>query len=61
MEAVLRAYRDIGYRGLIRSDHVPQLVTETGGNDGYGLHGSLFAIGYIKGLMESVFGRPDRT
>lgn len=59
MKAVLRAYQEIGYTGLIRSDHVPQLATETGQNDGYGIHGNLFAIGYIKGLMESIFGRPE--
>jgi mannonate dehydratase len=58
MPAVFRAYREIGYTGLIRSDHVPQLITEQGVNDGYGLHGNLFAIGYIKGLMEPIFGKP---
>lgn len=58
MAAVFRAYREIGYTGLIRSDHVPQLSTDQGENDGYGLHGNLFAIGYIKGLMEPIFGKP---
>lgn len=57
MVAVLEAFREVGYDGAIRSDHVPQLVTESGSNDGYGLHGNLFAIGYMKGLMEPVFGR----
>ncbi len=58
MAAVLRAYAAIDYSGLIRSDHVPRLVTEKGDHDGYGLHGNLFAIGYIKGLMEPIFPRP---
>ena len=58
MGKVFRAYRDIGYRGFIRSDHVPHLVTDAGTHDGYGLHGNIFAIGYLKGLMEPIFGRP---
>jgi mannonate dehydratase len=57
MVAVFRAYREIGYNGFIRSDHVPQLITEQGENDGYGLHGNLFAVGYLKGLMEPIFGK----
>jgi mannonate dehydratase len=57
MAAVFRAYREVGFRGLIRSDHVPQLATEAGENDGYGLQGNIFAIGYIKGLMEPIFGK----
>ena len=57
MRAVFEAYREIGYAGMIRSDHVPQLVGEEGANDGYGLRGNLFAIGYIRGMLEAVFGR----
>lgn len=56
---VFKAYHAINYKGLIRSDHVPQLVTEQGTNSGYGLHGNIFAIGYIKGLMEPIFGKPE--
>jgi mannonate dehydratase len=58
MLAVLRTYRDVGYDGFIRVDHVPLLATEPGEYDGYGMHGHIFAIGYLKGLMEGVFGRP---
>ena len=57
MAAVFRAYREVGFRGLIRSDHVPQLATERGENDGYGLPGNIFAIGYLKGIMEPIFGK----
>jgi mannonate dehydratase len=60
MVSVFRAYHDIGYRGLIRSDHVPQLITESGKNDGYGIQGNVYAVGYIKGLMEPIFGKPGR-
>ncbi|MDB6170261.1 MAG: Mannonate dehydratase [Verrucomicrobia bacterium] len=56
---VFQTYREIGYDGFIRSDHVPHLVTDPGAHDGYGLHGNIFAIGYLKGLMEPIFGKPD--
>jgi mannonate dehydratase len=55
---VFQTYRDIGYTGFIRSDHVPHLITDRGDHDGYGLHGNVFAIGYLKGLMEPIFGKP---
>jgi len=56
---VFETYRDIGYRGFIRSDHVPHLISDLGVTDvGYGLHGNLFAVGYLKGLMEPIFGKP---
>lgn len=58
MEQVLRTYRDVGYKGFIRIDHVPLLATEAGEYDGYGMQGHIFAIGYLKGLMVSVFGKP---
>ena len=37
---------------------MPQLATESGDTQGYGLMGHTFAIGYLKGLMEPIFGRP---
>jgi mannonate dehydratase len=58
MIEMLKTYRDIGYKGFIRVDHVPQLATEGGDTQGYGLVGHTFAIGYLKGLMEPIFGRP---
>ena len=58
MAGVFRAYRDAGYRGHIRSDHVPHLIIDRGEHDGYGLYGNIFAIGYLKGMMEPIFGKP---
>ena len=58
MLEVLRAYRETDYHGFIRVDHVPLLATEEAPYDGYGMYGHTFAIGYLKGLMESVFGHP---
>ena len=51
MAAAIRAYRDIGFRGPIRPDHVPQLEGEEDGEPGYTMQGRLFAFGYIRGLL----------
>ncbi len=56
----LRAYRDVGFDGPLRPDHVPALEGESGEGFGYSALGRLFAIGYITGLRESVFGKPAR-
>lgn len=53
MAAAMRAYRDIGYEGPIRPDHVPQLIGEDDGVPGYTMLGRLFAYGYIRGLMHA--------
>jgi len=56
--SVFNAFKEIGYRGPIRVDHVPRLAIETGPNDGYGFVGHVFATGYLKGLIDSVYGKP---
>ncbi|RLS83646.1 MAG: mannonate dehydratase [Planctomycetota bacterium] len=53
MAAAMRAYRQIGYSGPIRPDHVPQLFGEDDGEPGYTMLGRLFAYGYIRGLMQA--------
>ncbi len=53
MVAAIRAYADVGYRGPMRPDHVPTLAGEENGAPGYELLGRLYALGYIKGLIES--------
>ncbi|GAB5559911.1 MAG: mannonate dehydratase [Synoicihabitans sp.] len=52
MVRLMRTYKNIGYEGFIRVDHVPQLAIESESAAGYGLPGHIFAIGYLKGLME---------
>ncbi len=54
MVAAMRAYRDIGFTGPMRPDHVPQLVGEEDGEPGYTMMGRLFAFGYMRGLMQAV-------
>ncbi len=53
MAASMRAYREIGFTGPIRPDHVPQLVGEDEGEPGYTMLGRLFAFGYMRGLMQA--------
>jgi mannonate dehydratase len=55
MVACLRAYRDIGYDGVCRPDHVPTMEGDSNERPGYSSIGRLFAIGYFKGLREAVY------
>ena len=57
MLACLQAYRDIGYEGPLRPDHVPTLAGEPNDTPGYAALGRLHAIGYIRGLADAVYGR----
>jgi mannonate dehydratase len=54
MQAAMQAYEDIGFSGPGRPDHVPTMVGEDNSNPGYHFQARLFAIGYMKGLRESV-------
>lgn len=54
MVAAMRAYRDIGFTGPMRPDHVPQMYGEDDGEPGYTMQGRLFAYGYMRGLMQAV-------
>jgi mannonate dehydratase len=53
MAAAMRAYREIGFDGPIRPDHVPQMIGEDDGEPGYTMLGRLFAFGYIRGLLHA--------
>lgn len=52
MFAAIRAYRECGYDGPIRVDHVPTMEGEQNGDPGYESTGRIFALGYLKGLLE---------
>lgn len=54
----MRAYREVGFDGPLRPDHVPALEGETNESFGYASLGRLFAVGYIRGLRDAVYGRP---
>ena len=55
MLACLRAYRDVGYNGVLRADHVPTMEGDSHEWPGYSSTGRVFAIGYIQGLREALY------
>jgi len=56
----IKAYKDIGYDGVCRPDHVPTMEGDSNDNPMYSSIGRLFAIGYIKGLREAVYATMDQ-
>ncbi len=67
MFKAMQAYHKTGYTGVIRPDHVPLLINEQGHDvgdkaegyfsgkaSGYTMLGRLFAVGYMRGLIEAV-------
>lgn len=54
MFQVMKAYREIGFDGPLRSDHVPTMAGESNQHFGYEMKGNLFGIGYIRGLIDAV-------
>jgi len=56
MVACMQAYKDINFNGVLRPDHVPTMEGDCNDNPSYSSIGRLFAIGYIKGLREAVYG-----
>ena len=57
MYECIKRYYDVKYDGCIRPDHVPALWGENNENPGYSILGNLFAIGYMRGLMEAASKR----
>ena len=55
MLACMEAYRDIGFDGVLRPDHVPTMEGDSNEHAGYSSIGRLYAIGYIRGLREAVY------
>jgi len=55
MLAAMRAYKEIGFDGVMRPDHAPFLAGagDDGEPNGYAMMGKIFAVGYMKGLMEA--------
>ena len=53
MVATMKAYREVGFQGPIRPDHVPQLTGEDNGEPGYTMLGRLYAYGYIRALLQA--------
>ena len=57
MLACMRAYRDAGVDAVLRTDHTPTLAGDSASVTGYSNQARLFAIGYVTGLREAVYGK----
>jgi mannonate dehydratase len=57
MYAAMNAYYAIGFTGPIRPDHVPTMAGDSNQHPGYSTIGTLYALGYMRGLMEAVSKR----
>ena len=55
MLACFQAYRDVGFEGVCRPDHVPTMEGDSNDTPSYSSIGRLFAIGYLEGLQEAVY------
>jgi mannonate dehydratase len=58
MAACIRAYRDVEFDGPARPDHVPTMYGDSNDTPGYSSIGRLFAIGYLRGLVQAVYSEP---
>jgi mannonate dehydratase len=54
MVEAMRAYADVDFAGPARVDHVPTMAGEANDHPGYETMGRLYALGYMRGLMEAV-------
>ena len=56
MAELMRVYIQNGVNVPIRVDHVPTMAGEVSTLPGYDAMGRLFAIGYLKGILDAVQG-----
>ena len=54
MANMLRVYYESGFNGPIRPDHAPTLAGESNDRPGYAMQGKVLALGYMKGILESL-------
>lgn len=54
MYECMKAYYEVGFAGTMRPDHVPTMEGDSNDNPAYSSIGRLFALGYMKGLLEAV-------
>lgn len=53
--ACIRAYREVGFDGPMRPDHVPTVEGDSNENPGYSGYGRLYALGYVRALCEALY------
>ncbi len=56
----MRAYRDVGFTGIMRTDHTPTLAGDDEEVAGYSVLGRLHAIGYMTALRDVVLHEKKR-
>ena len=54
MAAAMRLYMENGVDVPIRVDHVPTMAGEDNSQPSYGMNGTLFGVGYLKGMMDAL-------
>lgn len=54
MPRMLSVYKEIGFDGVIRSDHVPTMAGDDNDNPSYSMLGTLFGVGYLKGMLDTL-------
>lgn len=54
MYQAMKAYYELGFKGPMRPDHVPTMAGDSNEHPGYSNIGALFAIGYMRGLIEAI-------
>ena len=57
MADIMRLYKECNISVPIRVDHVPLMAGESQDVAGYTALGRLYAIGYLKGILESIYGK----
>lgn len=63
MIEAMRAYYEVGFEGPMRPDHAPKMIGDQafGGHEGYYMLGKVLALGYMKGLAQSIEAEHKRT
>lgn len=56
MAKLMKILYESGFKGPLRPDHVPTMGDDSHGFPGYTTFGTLFAIGYIRGLIDEARG-----
>jgi mannonate dehydratase len=56
--ACMQAYKQVGFDGPLRPDHVPTVEGDSNDNPGYSAYGRLYALGYIRALRDAVWRDP---
>lgn len=54
MARMMKIYHESGFAGPVRPDHAPVLAGEGNDRPGYMVQGNIFAIGYMRGILDMI-------